>query len=320
MREKTSYGKNKAFKGGNEVKVVIAGGTGFVGKALVKELVDNGHTAVILTRKSQNFPDNPQIHYVEWLNGKMDKNIEGAEVIINLAGESINSGRWTEERKSRILSSRIDSTNEIISIITKMEVKPKTLVNASAIGYYGTSASGEFNEDSPLAGTDFLATTVAKWEETALDAEKLGIRTVFCRFGIILSKHGGALPRMTFPYRLFAGGTVGSGNQWTSWIHLEDVVKALLFVMKQKQLEGPINFTAPNPVTMKEFGRTLGRRIHRPHWLPVPAFALKMILGEMSSLVLEGQKVLPKRLLDNNFSFNYPTLENALKNIYNTKY
>lgn len=310
----------KQSKGGNSMKVVIAGGTGFVGKALIKELVIQGHTAIVLSRKPRTSSDHPLIQYGEWLNGKIDQNIEGAEVFINLAGEPINNGRWTEQRKFHILSSRIEATNETNTIIKKMKVKPKTLINASAIGFYGTSELDEFTEESLQAGTDFLATTVAKWEESALEAEKLGVRTVLTRFGIILSKDGGALPRMALPYRLFGGGTVGSGNQWTSWIHLEDVVKGILFIMEQKQLKGPINFTAPHPVTMKKFGQTLGKQLHRPHWLPVPSFALKILLGEMSSLVLEGQKVLPKALVDCNFPFSYPTLEKALKNIYPTKY
>lgn len=303
------------------MKVVIAGGTGFVGKALVNELVNKGHKVIILTRMTQKHVQSSQIQYIEWLNGRLDSTeLEGAEVIINLAGESINNGRWTEKRKAQILSSRIETTTEIIKLITQMKKRPKTLINASAIGYYGTSETKEFSEDTCEVGNDFLASTVSQWEYTAQKAEVLGVRTVLCRFGIILSKHGGALPRMSLPYLFFAGGTVGSGNQWNSWIHLEDVVKAILFIINCSHIQGPVNFTAPNPVSMKEFGQAIGKALNRPHWLQVPAYTLKLLLGEMSTLILEGQKVLPTKLLKNEYPFSFPTLEKALLNIYKKEY
>ncbi|RBP93249.1 hypothetical protein DFO70_106384 [Cytobacillus firmus] len=300
------------------MRIAIAGGTGFVGNALVKKLLEKKHEIFILTRDISNKQHSKNLYYVQWLNDddSPEDNLESIDVFINLAGESINSGRWTEERKKRILNSRITATKEVIRIISRLEEKPYTLINASAVGYYGTSKVETFTEASRKSGTDFLAETVRRWEEEASKAEEFEVRTVFCRFGIILEKNDGALPRIALPYKLFAGGTVGTGSQLVSWIHLGDAVNGILFCIEQEQLQGPVNFTSPYPVTMKEFGQILGEVLNRPHWIPAPGFALKIALGEMSTLVLEGQKVLPEKLQSFGYEFLYPDLKAALSDIY----
>ncbi|EFV74901.1 MULTISPECIES: TIGR01777 family oxidoreductase [Cytobacillus] len=300
------------------MRIAIAGGTGFVGNALVKKLLEKKHEIFILTRNISHKQHSKNLNYVQWLNDddSPEDVLESIDVFINLAGESINSGRWTEDRKKRILNSRITATKEVRRIISRLEEKPYTLINASAVGYYGTSQVETFTESSRKSGTDFLAETVRRWEEEAAKAEEFEVRTVFCRFGIILEKNDGALPRMALPYKLFAGGTVGSGSQWVSWIHLDDAVSGILFCIEHEQLHGPVNFTSPYPVTMKEFGQILGEVLNRPHWMPAPGFALKIALGEMSTLVLEGQKVLPEKLQSFGYEFLYPELKAALSDIY----
>ncbi|CAM3852719.1 TIGR01777 family oxidoreductase [Mesobacillus zeae] len=307
------------------MRVAVTGGTGLVGKALCRFLTDNGHEAIVLTRKSTAKAEaaaGPKskgggVRFVRWLNDgdRPEKELKGIHAIVNLAGATINT-RWTEEGKKRIIESRLQAGEEVNRIISAMENKPAILVNASAIGIYGTSLDHTFTERLDADGEDFLAYTARKWEAVAGKASDLGLRTVLCRFGVILDSDEGALPRMALPYRLFAGGTVGSGRQWISWIHIEDVVRGILFAIDNPNLAGPVNFTSPDPVRMKDFGRSLSVAIGKPHWLPVPTFALKLMLGEMSVLVLEGQKVLPKKLLENGFSFNYPVLDQALADIF----
>lgn len=292
------------------MKIAITGGTGLVGKALSNELVRSGHEVVILTRKVTEKGYNPK--FVQWLNpGDQPENeLAGVEAIVNLAGATINS-KWTKEYKQKIIESRMKATTEVKRIIAALNRKPNVLINASAVGYYGTSLTGEFDEQSE-PGHDFLADTVKNWEAAANEAN---IRVVLCRFGLILAKTGGALPRMLFPYQLFAGGKIGTGSQWLSWIHIEDVIRGIIFAIEEKQLEGAVNFVSPSPLTMDQFGRTISQVLKRPHWLPVPVFAMKFALGEMSVLVLEGQKVKPEKLLTAGFSFKYPVLEKALKDI-----
>ncbi|MGG3562838.1 TIGR01777 family oxidoreductase [Neobacillus rhizosphaerae] len=300
------------------MKFAIAGGTGFVGKALVNELSKYDNEIVILTRRARNSNEKVNVRYTQWLtdNAFPVKDLQNTDIFINLAGESINSGRWTEERKNKIMSSRIEAVDAVLDIINQLERKPRALINASAIGIYGTSETKVFTENNEKLGTDFLAETVVKWEQEASKASSLGVRTVFCRFGIILEKAAGALPKMLLPYKLFIGGNIGSGKQWMSWIHLEDVVKGITFVIENEQIYGPVNFTAPQPLPMSDFGKTLAQVLHRPHWLPIPSFALRLLLGEMSTLVVEGQKVLPKKLLEHGYQFQYPELKMALKNIF----
>ncbi|WML43058.1 TIGR01777 family oxidoreductase [Neobacillus sp. PS3-40] len=300
------------------MKIAIAGGTGFVGKALVNHLIENNHEVVILTRTLKNNDESGSIKYVQWLEKSANPlvSLQETDIFVNLSGESINSGRWTEERKKRIVDSRIQTVAEILNIMKRLDRKPLALINASAVGFYGTSEIKMFTEKDAGANNDFLSRLVMEWEDKASDASKLGIRTVLCRFGVILDKNKGALPRMTLPYKAFVGGTVGNGRQWISWIHIKDVVRGILYAIDHDQIQGPVNFTAPNPISMKEFGLTLASVLHQPHWLPVPNFALQLLLGEMSTIVLEGQKVLPEKLLQSGFHFQYPELNKALSNIF----
>jgi uncharacterized protein len=305
-------------KGGIRMKAVISGGTGFVGSALTEELVANGYEVSILTRNPDKHQSRQNITFIQWLTdgAQPEKEVEGSDIFINLAGESINSGRWTDDRKKSILQSRIDATQEMIRILENVEQKPSVFINASAIGIYEASETKAHTENSMDTSTDFLAETVKRWEAEASKAKGYGVRTAFTRFGIILGKEEGALPKMALPYKLFVGGTVGSGKQWMSWVHIKDVAGAIRFVIENRHIEGPVNVTSPFPATMKELGKTLGNVLNRPHWMPAPAFALKAVLGDMSTLILEGQKVIPSVLTENEYSFRYPHLKEALAEIY----
>ena len=275
------------------MKIALTGGTGFIGQKLTDQLLQKNHQVYILTRNKEKKQEKQGLHFVQWLNegDEPEEMLEGIDVLINLAGESINSGRWTEERKRRIYHSRMHATNEVIRLINYLNEKPYTLINASAVGYYGTSEKRTFDEASPYSGEDFLSTVVKNWEDIAKTAEKdWNIRTVCCR--------------------------IGSGNQWLSWIHINDVISAIVYMIEHESIEGPVNFTAPNPVTMNEFGHILSSVLHKPHWLPVPSFAVKAILGEMSMLVTEGQKVTPKKLLSHDYPFHFTHLKEALEDIY----
>lgn len=297
------------------MRVIITGGTGFIGGVLAKKLRTHNHEIVILTRKPSYTEDG--IQYVQWLADGAAPEIEigRADAIVNLAGVSINDGRWTAERKKQILDSRITATNEVLRIIRSLDEKPQVLVNASAIGIYPTSLTAEYTESSSEIGNDFLAQTVYAWEHLAKLAEEEGVRTVFTRFGIVLGKEGGALPLMKLPYQLFAGGKIGSGNQWFSWVHVDDVANAITFSIENEAIEGPVNVVAPSPMHMNAFGKTLAAVLKRPHWFPVPAFLMEAALGEKSIIVLQGQHVIPEKLLSHGFSFDFPSLKRALEDL-----
>ncbi|MDV6379297.1 TIGR01777 family oxidoreductase [Sporosarcina sp. GW1-11] len=297
------------------MRVVITGGTGFIGSILTKTLQKQGHDVIIFTRKPSSKHNGVQ--YVQWLtdHAAPENEIGEIDAIVNLAGVSIDDGRWTEERKKQIHESRITATTEILRIIKSLPKKPSVLVNASAIGIYPPSLTAKYTEESKAVGNDFLAQTVYDWEHLAQTASDFDVRTVFTRFGIVLGKDGGALPLIQLPYKLFAGGKIGSGNQWFSWVHVEDVANAILFSLENDSIEGPVNVVAPSPMHMNAFGKTIAKVLHRPHWFPVPSFAMELALGEKSIIVLKGQHVFPKKLLENGFTFSYPSLESALKNL-----
>lgn len=300
------------------MKIAIAGGSGFVGKEITSHLLQKGHEVCILTRETGTKQKSPGVTYVQWLNdgNTPETELDGIDCFINLAGESLNSGRWTKKRKEQIKESRITAAHEMVRILKKLKRKPKVVLNASAIGYYGTSLTDSFDESDRIDPSDFLSETVTIWEAAAAESEMEGIRTVYMRFGVILGKEEGALPRMALPYKLFAGGTIGSGEQWLSWIHIEDVARAAIFCMEQEDMKGPVNFTAPSPATMSRMGKAIGKALRRPHWMPVPSFMLKAALGEMSILILQGQKVFPSKLLKAGYQFAYPGLDQALDNIF----
>ena len=298
------------------MKVAIAGGTGMVGSRLCDMLKKRGDEVIVLTRSESKMKNG--IPHVKWLNGeKPEALLEGIDAFVNLAGVSLNEGRWTEERKKAIHKSRMDSTEEVLRIIRHLTVKPDVLVNASAIGIYPTSTTAVYTEQSKEQATDFLGPTVADWEAKASLANALGVRVCLTRFGVILGRDSGALPLIALPYQLFVGGTVGSGEQWLSWIHVDDVCRAIIHVMDTPELNGPINVTSPNAKRMKHFGKTVGRTLNRPHWLPVPSIALKLALGEKSQLVLEGQYVVPEKLLASGYRFQFASLEDAIIDLYN---
>jgi len=298
------------------MKIAIAGGSGLIGDAITERLMSEGHHVYILTR-NLNKVTKQGVTYVKWLdsNSAPENELDGIDVFINLAGESIGGKRWTSAQKARILDSRIKATRSSISLMKKLDKKPSVFLNASAIGYYGCSDTLTFTESDVAAKTNFLSEVTKVWEEEANAARDLNIRTVLIRTGVVLSEKGGALSQIVLPYRLFFGGTIGSGKQWVSWIHVDDLVRLVDFAMTNVTIEGPINATAPNPVQMKEFGKTIAKILNKPHWAPVPAIVLKGLLGEMNVLVADGQKVLPDKAQTHGFRFLYPQLESALRDI-----
>jgi uncharacterized protein len=300
------------------MKIAIAGATGFVGSRLVEQLQAQGDQIVILTRSPQQasnrFPQAEIVGYNPLKSGEWQTSISGCDAVINLAGEPIAEKRWTPAHKRVMLESRKLGTEKIVEAIAQAAVKPPVLINASAIGYYGTSETSKFDETSP-AGTDFLAEVCTAWEAAAQVASASGTRVVILRLGIVLGENGGVLGKMLAPFSAFVGGPIGSGNQWFSWIHRDDVVKLMIAAVNDAQIQGVYNATAPNPVTMTTFAQTLGTVMSRPSWLPVPNFALEALLGEGAIVVLQGQQVIPTQTLAQGFEFQYPKLQPALSAI-----
>ncbi len=300
------------------MKIAIAGATGFVGSRLVEQLQAQGHEVVIFTRSPQQagnrFGQAQVVGYNPLRSGEWQAAISGCDAVVNLAGEPIAEKRWTPAQKRKILESRQVGTQKIVEAISLASVKPTVLINASAIGYYGTSETSKFDENSP-AGTDFLAEVCTAWETAAQAVTTNGTRLVILRLGIVLGENGGALGKMLAPFSAFVGGPIGSGKQWFSWVHRDDVVKLIIESIVNPQMQGVYNATAPNPVTMDGFAQTLGTVMNRPSWLPVPNFALEAILGEGAIVVLQGQQVVPTHTLAQGFDFQYFTLQPALSAI-----
>lgn len=293
------------------LNILITGGTGFVGKNLTKSLVEKGHHVFILTRSPAHYKDTNHVTHINY-----DHSIEELPTIyavINLAGDSL-FGYWTTKKKEAILTSRIETTNKVIHMMKEMKVKPAVFISGSAIGYYGTSTDLIFTEHTATPGNDFLAHVVTEWENTAKEAENLGVRTLFARFGVILGQEG-ALPLMKLPVKLFAGGRIGDGEQWLSWIHIKDVVNLIIYCLTNEKIAGPINFTSPYPKRNKDFIKTLAKVSKRPNWLPAPPLLMRIILGDMSELITKGQFVLPEKAQANQYQFSYPKLREALEHI-----
>ena len=303
------------------MKIVIAGGSGFLGSALLRKLVEARHSVVLLSRAPDSVRSKlpPSVQIEQWdaaSVGAWAAHIQQADAVINLTGESIAGKRWTAKQKDRILSSRINSTRAIVEAIGKAAKKPKALVNQSAVGYYGNIEYGEVTEDHPR-GLDFLSDVAEEWEKEALKAEAFGVRVVLPRTGIVLDKSAGALQKLLVPFKLFFGGPLGSGNQWFPWIHLQDEIGALIFAAENQNLSGPVNLAAPDSVTMKQFCQALGKAMNRPSWAPVPGIVLKTVLGEMAdSLLLHGQRAIPRKLMDSGYKFRFPKLPEALADIF----
>jgi uncharacterized protein (TIGR01777 family) len=301
------------------MKVAVTGATGFIGIPLCKELVRTGYDLTVFTRNFDSAKKKlgNSVNYMEWdaskeIPGDSFRNINA---VINLAGESIGDGRWTAERKKRIVESRVLTTRRIVEAIATNPHQQLTLINASAVGYYGPRKDEKICEDGSC-GRDFLASVCMAWEDEALKAEAFGARVVRIRTGVVLGD-GGALKRMLLPFKMYAGGPIGNGTQWLSWIHKDDEVGIIMHALQNEEISGPVNATAPDPATMKQFGRTLGAVLNRPSWLPVPGFVLKLAMGEMSNMVLTGQRVLPCKALDTGYEFRFDSLDKALANIFN---
>jgi uncharacterized protein len=304
------------------MKIAVTGAGGFVGRRLLERLMAEGHQVLALVRDPAKLTDlfppssSPNLSIVAYQpqeSGAWQQAIAGCEGVVNLAGEPLAGDRWTPERKQAIMDSRQRGTQKLVEAIAQADPRPQVLVNASAIGYYGTSETRRFDEQSP-PGNDFLAQVCQAWEAEAEKVKDSGTRLVILRFGIVLGM-GGAIAKMLPPFKLYAGGTLGSGRQWFSWIHREDLVSLIVQCLTQPNRVGVFNATAPGSVRMAELCTTLGRVLHRPTWLPVPDFVLELLLGEAAQVVLEGQQVVPQRLQSEHFDFQFPEIESALRDI-----
>jgi uncharacterized protein (TIGR01777 family) len=304
-----------------ERRVVITGGTGFIGGRLCALLLDRGYEPVVLSRRpekvSQRFAG--RVRGVVWDGRSAEGWIEhadGAYAIVNLAGASIGSGRWAAEVKRRVLESRVDAGGAVLEAIERADVKPQVLVQGSAVGYYADCGDNPIDEAGPRGG-GFLAGVVERWEESTREVASRGVRVVAIRTAMVLGRGGVLLDRLALPLRLFVGGPVGSGRQWVPWIHLDDEVGAIHFLIERPDLSGVFNLASPHPLRNAAFMRALGAAVGRPSWLKIPGFVLKAALGEMAEeLVLRGMRVQPRRLLDAGFQFRYPDIESALHEIY----
>jgi uncharacterized protein len=299
------------------MRIIISGGSGLIGRELIPALSRDGHEVWVLSRSPQSIRL-PEMARVSPWDGRTSDGwanlLDGAGAVFNLAGDSLGSGIWTAEKKQRMRDSRLWAGNAITQALQRVQHRPPVLFQASAIGGYGTSETKTFDESQPLGG-DFLAGLVADWEGSTAEVEKLGMRRVILRSGLYITPEGGVLPRLMLPFRLFAGGPLGSGQQWYSWIHPQDWIEAVRFLLKHEELSGPFNLTAPEPVRNAEFGRTVAYITKRPYLFPAPAFAMKLALGEMSTLVLDGQRVLPRRLREAGFKFKFEHLHEALTDL-----
>ncbi len=303
------------------MRAIITGGTGLIGRALVRELIARGHEVIVLSRNPERARHVPPAPRVERWDGRTAAGwgslADGAAVIVNLAGASIGIPPvpWTAERKRRILESRLHAGEAVVQAIQAAQQKPQVLVQASAVGYYGPRGDAELTEESS-PGTDFLARVCIDWENSTAAVEALGVRRVIIRSAVVLSHDGGLLPFMALPFRLFLGAPLGSGRQWFPWIHIADQVGAICFLIERADARGPFNLSAPQPVTNFEFSRTLARVLGRPMLLRLPAPVLRLTLGELAELLLlASQRVVPRRLLDLGYSFRFPQLEPALRDL-----
>ena len=300
------------------MRIIITGGTGLIGRALTRSLSNHGYEIILLSRAPERARDLPQGTRAERWDGRTAVGwgtlANGAEAIVNLAGENIAGGRWTAERKRRIRESRIHAGRAVVEAVQEAAEKPRVVIQASGLGYYGCRDEETITEETP-PGDDFLAEVAIEWEESTAAVEARGVRRAVIRTAPVLSTEDGAFPRMIRPFRFFVGGPLGNGEQWFPWIHIADEVGAIRFLMKNSAAKGAFNLTAPNPVRNVEFARAVGRVLKRPAFLPTPAFALRLLFGEMATLLLGGQRAAPRRLLDLGFSFRFPEAESAMKDL-----
>jgi hypothetical protein len=299
------------------MKILITGGTGFVGKHLTSRFVREGYEVTILSRSPKGSGEVPKgTSYLigdPTRKGPWQEAIPNHDVIINLAGASIFR-RWSDEYKKLIRESRVSTTRNIVEGIPSNPRGPIAFFSTSAVGYYGFYGDEELDEESP-PGNDFLARLAIEWEKEALKAKEKGARVIITRFGIVLGEKGGALGQMIPLFKKFIGGPIGSGQQWFSWVHIKDLAEAFVFLIEHPEISGPVNVCSPNPVKNKDLARVLGKALHRPSFMPAPGFMIKLVLGEFGSVILEGQRVLPRRLLKKGFTFQYPDIDKALQSI-----
>jgi uncharacterized protein (TIGR01777 family) len=301
------------------MKIVIAGGTGFIGRALCRALAARNHDVVVLSRRAGpvQLGLDPAVKGIQWdglTAGPWERELDSADAVINLAGASIAGARWTAERKRVMYDSRIAATRLLVQALDRVSIRHRVFLSASGVGYYGPSDDRPLREHDP-PGTGFLAELCVAWEREAMSAQRTGARAVCLRFGMVLERDGGALPRMLPPFRAFVGGPIGPGTQWVSWIHRQDLIGIVEWVLATPAVSGPVNVVAPSPVTMKEFCDTLGRVLRRPSWLRVPEAALRLALGELGTVLTTGQRVLPEVAQRGGYRFRYPSLEPALQAI-----
>ena len=300
--------------------IVVTGGTGFIGRALCQSLSRSGHQVVVLTRSTGlTLPRvDAGLTTVVWKNregGDWEQHIQTADAVVNLAGEPIAAGRWSQERKQVIMDSRVNTTRAIVRALSSASPKPRAFISASGVGYYGTSPHKLFDErDGP--GSDFFADLCRSWEEAAYEAQSSTLRVACLRIGMVLERNGGALLKMVPPFRAFVGGPILPGTQWVSWIHRADLIGLIEWAIEHERITGPVNAVAPEAVTMKDFSKSLGRALSRPSWLPVPGFALQLAFGELASFMTTGQRVTPKVAVEEGYQFRYPHLDSALQSIF----
>ena len=303
--------------------IIITGATGFIGRALCKSLIESGYNLAALSRNPEKGKEilGDKVQVVYW-DGRSAEGwghyADGAFAIINLAGDNIGAGRWTEEKKQRILQSRLNAGKAVVEAVEQAQNRPRVVIQASGISVYGDRGEEICDESTPLS-TGFLPDVGRQWEESTQNVTSLGVRHAIIRSGVVFGKGGGFLSRVVLPFRLFFGGHFGSGEQWFSWTHIEDEVRAIQFLMESEAARGIFNLTSPNPLTSRELAKILGRVLKRPSWFHVPSFMLRLLFGEMAdALILSGQRGVPKRLLDLGFEFQYPELEMALREIVET--
>jgi uncharacterized protein (TIGR01777 family) len=303
------------------MNILISGGSGFIGTALTRSLLADGHQVWILTRNTQRAVVDVGVKYVSWEDlaepGQPDL-LAQMDAVVNLAGENIGARPWTRGRKERILASRLEAGKLLVEAIRKTGRRPEVFIQASAVGFYGLHPAGPVTEVSP-AGSDYLAEVCKAWETSTLPVEEMGVRRVVIRTGVVLAKDEGPLPRMLLPFRLFVGGPLGNGKQGFPWIHPADEVAAIRFLIENEKAVGVFNLCSPYPLSNAVFGRMLARVMKRPFWLPAPPFALRLLLGEMSTLVVDGQYMIPARLQELGYRFRFESAEDALQDLLKVK-
>lgn len=294
------------------MRVGVVGATGFVGRALVSALRARGDSVVAFSRDPARARKSlPTVTEARPLEALTAEGVSDLDAVVNLAGESVGAKRWDDAYKAAIRESRVLTTRRVVDAIGAASPRPQVLVNASAVGFYGPRGEEDVTEATPPGG-DFLASVCRDWEREAERVSGFGVREVRARLGVVLGDAGGSLEKMLLPFKMFVGGPVGDGRQWFPWVHLDDVVGAIVWALDHPTLRGPVNVTAPEPLRFREFSAALGRRLHRPSWLPVPAFALRLVMGQMAEVVVSGQRALPAALLADGYLFKYSRIDDAL--------